>query len=135
MPPLWGLGFLGFTPATQMPSLRDSREILEYARFVKRTRRGCKPRLPDLGPSLSFFLKLTPMGSSSCQPINPVPFFSESGSMRTSFCFCSMSKTGFDGVHSHSLMGSVIVNLHLFHFLSLALAGNGIILFLIVNPS
>ena len=61
MPPRWGLDVWLIHVSTQMPSLRDSKGLLEHARFVNRTRRGCKPRLPDLGPNLSFFLKLTPM--------------------------------------------------------------------------
>ncbi len=44
---IWSHGSL------QMPPLRDSRGLLGHARFVKRTRLGCKPRLPDLGPNLS----------------------------------------------------------------------------------
>ena len=69
-PPLWGLGlwlmFLHsfYTDAEEIPQQINPTGLksdLGYTKFVPKTRRGLKPRLPDLGTEAIIFLKFTPM--------------------------------------------------------------------------
>ena len=63
MPPRWGLDVCVDTYGYKLNEVPSGlkRAIWGMQLFVNRTRRGCKPRLPDLRANLAFFLKLTPM--------------------------------------------------------------------------